>query len=101
MRTRMPICILVLLAVFFSSPSFAQTSDDLFNGDVLHEIRLYVSTSDIATLKLTNFTCQEQDLKALAGEVVSALPRVECHFPVEFHWTFNGKDITGPQAALS
>jgi hypothetical protein len=39
--------------------------------------------------------------EALSGEEVSTLPRVECHFPIEFHWIFNGIDVTGPDAAVS
>jgi spore coat protein CotH len=85
----------------FSFQSFAQTSDDLFNGDILHEIRIYIDPADYTTFKLTNFTCETQDLEALAGVVISPLPRVECHFPIEFHWLFNGRDITGPQTAIS
>src|SRR5205814_1795061 len=79
----------------------AQTSDDLFNGDVLQEIRLYISPTDYATFKQTNFVCQQQDLEALAGQYVSPLPRVECWFPTEFHWTFQGRDITLPQVAVN
>ena len=79
----------------------AQTTDDLFNGDVLQEIRLYIDPVDYATFKQTNFVCLEQDLKALAGEFVSPLPRVECWFPVEFHWIFQGRDITLPQAGIN
>jgi spore coat protein CotH len=90
-----------LASVFFVCQSFAQTSDDLFNEDILHEIRIYIAPEDYATLKETNFICPAQELNALRGEQVSNLPRVECHFPIEFHWIFNGRDITGPQVALS
>jgi spore coat protein CotH len=90
-----------LASVLFVCQSFAQTSDDLFNEDILHEIRIYIAPEDYATLKETNFICREQELKALEGKQVSTLPRVECHFPIEFHWLFNGRDITGPQVALS
>src|SRR5437870_3694659 len=101
MRNRIIPFVLASLAILsFSSQAFAQTQDDLFNGDVLHEIRLYMSPEDIATLKQTNFTCQTQELEALAGKVISPLPRITCHFPVEFHWTFNGKDVTLPEAAI-
>ncbi|HSU89540.1 MAG TPA: hypothetical protein VLL56_11920, partial [Terriglobia bacterium] len=79
----------------------AQTTDDLFNGDVLQEIRLYIDPVDYATFKQTNFVCLEQDLKALAGQFVSPLPRVECWFPLEFHWIFQGRDITLPQAGIN
>jgi len=90
-----------LSTLLFTSQSFAQTSDDLFNEDVLHEIWIYIAPEDYATLKQTNFICAEQDMRALSGEEVSTLPRVECHFPIEFHWIFNGMDVTGPDAAVS
>jgi spore coat protein CotH len=93
--------ILVSLAILTCSPHlFAQTQDDLFNGDILHEIRLYMAPQDLQTFKKTNFECQDQELAALAGAVVSPLPRVICWFPVEFHWKFNGRDITLPQVAI-
>jgi spore coat protein CotH len=102
MRTRISSFIFgSLSAVLFASQSFAQTSDDLFNEDVLHEIWIYIAPEDYATLKQTNFICADQELRALFGQEVSTLPRVECHFPIEFHWIFNGIDITGPQVAVS
>jgi len=102
MRTRLSSFIFAsLLTVLFASQSFAQTSDDLFNEDVLHEIWIYIAPEDYATLKQTNFICAEQEGRALSGEEVSTLPRVECHFPIEFHWIFNGIDVTGPDAAVS
>ncbi len=92
---------LVSCVLAFSSLSFAQTQDDLFNGDILHEIRIYIDPADWATFHATNFTCLDQDFRALEGEVISPLPRVECHFPIEFHWKFQGRDITGPQVSIS
>jgi spore coat protein CotH len=89
----------LILAV--SPQSFSQTSDDLFNGDVLHEIRIYIDPTDWNTFHVTNFTCEDQDIEALEGQVISPLLRIECHFPIEFHWFFNGQDITGPQVAIS
>jgi len=89
-----------LAVLTFCSLAFAQTQDDLFNGDILHEIRLYIAPEDYVTFKETNFTCETQELEALAGEVISPLPRVICWFPVEFHWKFNGIDITLPQVAI-
>ena len=83
----------------FSFQSFAQTQDDLFNGDILHEVRIYIGPRDYATLKQTNFICPEQDLRAQAGERISTLPRIECWFAIEFHWVFKGKDITTSQVA--
>src|SRR5438093_11837954 len=95
----------LILALFwilaFSFHSFAQTSDDLFNGDILHKVRIYIDPRDYATFKETNFICPLQDLEALAGKRISALPRIECWFPVEFHWMFKGRDITTPQVAVS
>jgi hypothetical protein len=85
----------------FSPLSFGQTADDLFNGDILHEIRIYIDPADYQTFHATNFTCLAQDMETLEGERLSPLPRIECHFPVEFHWFFNGRDITGPQVAIS
>src|SRR5439155_24756173 len=84
----------------FSFPLLAQTQDDLFNGDILHEVRIYIDPRDYATLKETNFICPAQDLEALAGELVSSLPRVECWFAIEFHWIFKGSDITTAQVAV-
>jgi spore coat protein CotH len=102
MRTRISCFIFASLStLLFASQSFAQTSDDLFNEDVLHEIWIYIAPEDYATLKQTNFICAEQEIRALRGEEVSSLPRVECHFPIEFHWIFNGIDVTGPQVAVS
>ena len=103
MRRRLLIVLAVALFSIptFSSSSFAQTADDLFNEDVLQEVRIYIAPKDYDTFKETNFTCKQQDLEVLAGAVVSPLPRIECHFAIEFHWIFNGRDISGPQAALS
>ena len=102
MRTRISSFIFASFStLLFTSQSFAQTSDDLFNEDVLHEIWIYIAPEDYATFKQTNFLCAEQELRALSGEEVSTLPRVECHFPIEFHWIFNGIDVTGPDAAVS
>src|ERR1700674_5044353 len=84
----------------FKLSSFAQTSDDLFNGDILHEIRIYIAPQDYATFKQTNFLCQQQDLAALAGAIISNYPRVVCDFAVEFHWKFQGRDISLPQVSV-
>jgi spore coat protein CotH len=95
--------LIVLCCCFlaFSSLSFGQTADDLFNGDVLHEVRIYIDPVDYQTFHETNFPCEAQDIETLEGERLSPLPRIECHFPIEFHWLFNGRDITGPQVAVS
>ena len=84
----------------YSSLLFAQTQDDLFNGDTLHEVRLYMAVQDLETFKQTNLECQSQETAALEGDFVSPLPRIICWFPVEFHWKFNGKDVTLPQVAI-
>ena len=101
MRNRIAVFFLSSLAILICCPRlWAQTQDDLFNGDILHEIRLYMAPEDFATFQQTNFKCESQELDALAGEVLSPLPRVICWFPVEFHWKFNGQDITLPQVGI-
>jgi spore coat protein CotH len=90
----------VALLAGFPRVSFAQTQDDLFNGDVLHEIRLYMNQTDWDTFHYTNFICEQQDIDALEGTYISPLPRIECHFPVEFHWKFQGRDITLPNVDI-
>ena len=101
MWNRMTFIFVLFGILAFSFQSFAQTSDDLFNGDILHEIRIYIDPRDYATLKETNFICPEQDFRALAGERISALPRIECWFSVEFHWKFQGRDITTAQVGVN
>src|SRR5262245_42229142 len=88
---------LLLCLLAFTLPSSALTVDELFNGDRLHEVRIYIHPDDLATLKRNIDICPAQDLAALAGERVSNLPRIECWFSAEFHWIFNGRDITTPQ----
>jgi spore coat protein CotH len=101
MSNRQIAVILVSLGIWTCSPRlFAQTQDDLFNGDIFHEVRLYMAPQDLDTFKQTNFECQKQEIAALAGEFVSPLPRIICWFPVEFHWKFNGMDVTLPQVAI-
>jgi spore coat protein CotH len=90
-----------LLIASASIPCSAQTSDDFFNGDVLHEIRIYINPADYDTFHATNFACKQQEIESLKGAKISPLPRIECHFPIEFHWFFNGQDVTGPQVAIS
>ncbi len=102
MRRRLHVFVAALLSISaFPCLSLAQTTDDLFNGDILHEIRIYIAPEDYDTLKQTNFVCRQQGIDALAGAVIPTLPRIECHFAVEFHWIFNGRDIGGPQVSLS
>ena len=101
MRHRPTVFIFALLAFgAFGSAAFAQTAGDFFNGDVLHEIRIYIAPADYATFLQTNFTCPAQEDAALAGQILSPVPRLTCWFPIEFHWKFNGRDITTPQVAL-
>ena len=101
MRNRLPTVLWAsLIVLIWSKWSCAQTPDDLFNGDILHEIRIYIAPQDYDTFKQTNFECQDQEMRTLAGEVISPLPRVICWFPVEFHWKFNGKDVTLPQVGI-
>src|SRR6516225_3538638 len=101
MRSRLIGAVVAPLAILIcSSHLVAQTQDDLFNGDVLHEIRLYIAPQDLDTFRQTNFECQDQELESLAGEIISPLPRVICWFSVEFHWKFNGQDITLPQVGI-
>src|SRR6476661_8312209 len=87
----------VLMSPF---PSFAQTSDDLFDGDILQEIRIYIAPQDYITFKDTSFVCQQQELAALAGQEISNLPRVICDFGIEFHWLYQGRDVTLPQVSI-
>jgi spore coat protein CotH len=101
MRNRIVILFFLCAAIFdWSLQSFAQTQDDLFNGDILHEMRIYIAPQDFDTFKQTNFECENQELEALAGEIISPLPRVICWFPIEFHWKFNGMDIALPQVGI-
>jgi spore coat protein CotH len=101
MRIRIIVLLFLYAGIFgWPSHSFSQSQDDLFNGDILHEMRIYIAPQDFETFKQTNFECEDQELKALAGEIVSPLPRVICWFPIEFHWKFNGRDITLPQVGI-
>ena len=90
----------LLWLLMFAAPSFAQTQDDLFNGDILHEVRIYVNPEDLVTLKQNIDICPNQDLEALEGERVPNVPRIECWFAVDFHWKFNGRDITTAQGGI-
>jgi spore coat protein CotH len=101
MSNRLIAVILVSLGIStYSSHLFAQTQDDLFNVDILHEVRLYMAPQDLDTFKRTNFECQNQEIAALEGKVISPLPRIICWFAVEFHWKFNGQDITLPEVGI-
>jgi spore coat protein CotH len=97
MKTHFIPLFFVLMSPF---SSFAQTSDDLFDGDILQEIRIYIAPQDYTTFKDTNFVCQQQELAALAGQEISSLPRVICDFAIEFHWRYQGRDVTLPQISI-
>lgn len=59
---------------------FAQTQDDFFNDQILHEIRIDIRPSDWAKLKedfLENTT-----------------------YPIEMRWRFNGRDIEIPNISI-
>src|ERR1051326_8611513 len=63
--------------------------------------RFFATTQDERErFRKTNFDWEAQELDALEGQIVSPLPRVTCWFAVEFHWKFNGRDITLPQVAI-
>jgi uncharacterized protein (TIGR03437 family) len=57
-----------------------QTTDDFFNDQVVHEIRLDVRPQDFETLK--------RDFQ------------FNTYYPADFHWKFNGRDITIPNIAI-
>src|SRR2546422_266855 len=101
MRARLIDFIIVWFWILaFSLQSFPQTSDDLFNANILHEVRIYIHPQDWAALRQTEDICALRDLEALAGQRVSSLPRVECDFAIEFHWKFQGVDITTSQVSI-
>ena len=60
--------------------ALAQTSDDLFNGNVLQEVRLYIHPHDWVNLRLHYLE--------------------DTYYAAEFHWIFNGRDIFTPQVAM-
>ncbi|MBI2149402.1 MAG: CotH kinase family protein [Acidobacteria bacterium] len=66
------VLVIVLLAGL-SVPGFAQTQNDFFNDQVLHEIRIDIRPSDWEKLK--------QDFLE------------NTYFPCDFRWRFNGRDI--------
>src|ERR1051326_5816533 len=81
MRTHLSLRGLVFCCLLvFAGNLSAQTTDDLFNGNVLHEIRLTVNPKDWAQLK-TDYL----------GNT---------YFAADFHWNFNGRDIYIPGVAI-
>jgi spore coat protein CotH len=79
----MSICFFLLAVLPILLPTvsaLAQTSDDLFDGNVLHEVRLYINPFDWANL-------QRHYLD-------------DTYYAVELHWTFQGRDLVTPQVAI-
>ena len=73
----------ILLFIFsacLSAPAFAQTPDDFFDPNVLHEIRLNIRVADW------------QYLKEHAWD--------DTHYVCDFHWIFQNKDILAEQVAI-
>src|SRR5438105_105750 len=72
--------IFVLLLSRITLPAFAQTASDLFNPGVLHEIRISIHPTDWQNLKI-HF---DQNT----------------HYPADFHWLFQGRDIQSQQVSV-
>jgi len=70
----------LLLFLVLASIAHAQTESDFFDPNKLHEIRLEIFPKDWSTLK-------ERFLE-------------NTRYGCEFHWTFNGRDITVPEVAI-
>jgi hypothetical protein len=79
MRTKV-FLLAILLMPLSTLPSLAQTSGDLFDGNVLQEIRIYINPFDWANL-------QRHYLD-------------DTYYAIEFHWIFNGRDLVTPQVAM-
>src|SRR5262245_29674781 len=77
MRSRI---LLFILSSCLSAPAFAQTPDDFFDPNVLHEIRLNIRWADW------------QYLKEHAWD--------DTHYVCDFHWVFQGKDILAEQVSI-
>jgi spore coat protein CotH len=77
MRSALLLSIAILV---LRHPAAAQTTDDLFNGDVLQEVRLTINPKDWAQLRLDYLG--------------------DNYYAVDFHWIYNGKDIYSPQVAV-
>jgi len=69
--------IAALSILFIAVNAHAQTADDLFSPDTLHEVRLDLRPADWASLK-EHYT---EDI----------------YFPCNFRWKFNGRDVDAPQ----
>ncbi len=79
-RTMLLSLIAILPGLFPETKAFGQTADDLFDPAVLHEIRINVHPSDW------------KQLKAHFDE--------NTHYPADFHWIFQGKDVAVPQVSI-
>jgi spore coat protein CotH len=69
-----------LLISVICLPASAQTASDLFNPDVLHEIRISIHPVDW------------QNLKIHFNE--------NTHYPADFHWIYQGRDIVAQQVSV-
>jgi len=69
-----------LLVSLICLPASAQTAADLFNPGVLHEIRISIHPMDW------------QNLKIHFNE--------NTHYPADFHWIYDGRDIEAQQVSL-
>lgn len=72
--------VLLLALVLWAAPCFAQTPEDLFNDDVLHEIRLELHPQDWERLKATFLE--------------------NTYYPADMRWFYKGKYIETPQVAI-
>ena len=73
-------CALIIAALLFPLRAVAQTDADFFNPDKLQEVRILIFPSDWALLK-KNF-------------------RDDTYYDCEFHWIYNGKDLTMPEVGI-
>ncbi len=71
-RARQALAMNVLLLAL-ASPAAAQTFEDFFNDDVVHDVRLDIRAADWALLKLHYLE--------------------NTYYPADFHWQFQGRDV--------
>lgn len=69
--------IAALFILFIAIDAKAQTVDDLFDENILHEVRLDIRSKDWAALKLHYLE--------------------DIYYVCNFHWQFNGRDVQVPQ----
>ena len=72
--------LLAVLLLMVTSPAFSQTTDDFFNSNVLHEIRLEIRPNEWTKLK-ENFLDNT-------------------YYAADFHWFFNGKEKIEEQVGI-